>query len=55
MEDLNKMYGMRPADLDKSSRIIFPISFVIFQFLYWIIFGILSVEETEDLIPLDSF
>ena len=52
MKDLNKMFGMTASDIDKYSRVIFPVSFVSFQLMYWIIYGHLSDDVVDELIFL---
>ena len=32
------VFGMRPSDIDKYSRIVFPVCFVCFQLTYWIVY-----------------
>ena len=47
-EELSRMLGMTPSDIDKYSRIFFPITFTCFQLMYWIIYNHLSDDETLD-------
>jgi len=47
-EDLSTILGMTPSDIDKYSRIFFPITFTCFQLMYWIIYNHLSDDETLD-------
>nr|APC26105.1 GABA receptor RDL-like protein [Homarus americanus] len=47
---LNKLYGCSPSDIDKYSRIVFPVCFVCFNLMYWIIYLHISDDSTEDLI-----
>ena len=58
-KDINKMFGITASDIDKYSRMIFPITFVCFQLMYWIIYQHLSDIIVEDLVFLqkewDSF
>jgi hypothetical protein len=54
MKDLNKMFGMTASDIDKYSRIFFPVTFTCFQLMYWIIYQHLSDEVIEDLVYLHS-
>ena len=52
MKDLNKMFGMTASDIDKYSRVIFPVTFTCFQLMYWIIYQHLSDDVVEDLVYL---
>ena len=52
MKDLNKMFGMTASDIDKYSRVIFPVSFACFQLMYWIIYQHLSDDVVDDLVYL---
>ena len=54
MKDLNKMFGMTASDIDKYSRVIFPVSFSCFQLMYWIIYQHLSDDVVEDLVYLHA-
>lgn len=51
-KDINKMFGITASDIDKYSRVIFPITFVCFQLMYWIIYQHLSDILVEDLVFL---
>jgi hypothetical protein len=46
------MFGMTASDIDKYSRVIFPVSFTCFQLMYWVIYQHLSDETVEDLVFL---
>lgn len=48
----DKLYGVSPSDLDKYSRIVFPIFFVCFNLMYWIIYLHITGTRTNDLILL---
>ena len=37
-KNANKMFGVSPSDIDKYSRVVFPVCFVCFNLLYWIIY-----------------
>ena len=52
MKDLNKMFGMTASDIDKYSRVFFPVTFTCFQLMYWIIYQHLSDEVISDLVYL---
>jgi hypothetical protein len=52
MKELNKMFGMTAADIDKYSRVIFPVSFFSFQLMYWVVYLHLSDETVDDLVFL---
>jgi len=53
MKDLNKMFGMTASDIDKYSRVIFPVTFTCFQLMYWIIYRHLSDDVVDDLVYLN--
>ena len=48
----NKLFGVSPSDIDKYSRVVFPVCFVCFNLMYWIIYLHISEEETQDLIAV---
>lgn len=52
MKELNKMFGMTASDIDKYSRVIFPVTFTCFQLMYWIIYQHLSDDVVDDLVYL---
>lgn len=35
---LETIFGVRPSDIDKYSRVVFPVCFVCFQLMYWIVY-----------------
>lgn len=35
---LETIFGIRPSDIDKYSRVVFPVCFVCFQLMYWIVY-----------------
>ena len=45
--------GMRGSDIDKYSRVIFPIMFFCFHMIYWTIYLSISGEIPEDLVYLE--
>lgn len=51
---LHKMMGIAPSDIDKWSRILFPLSFFCFNLMYWIIYLHVSNEVASDLVYLDE-
>ena len=46
--------GMRGSDIDKYSRVIFPIMFVSFHMMYWMIYLSISGEIPDDVVPLNE-
>lgn len=48
----NKLLGISPSDIDKYSRVVFPVCFVCFNLMYWIIYLHISDQLEEDLVPL---
>ena len=53
-KNLQKMGGISPSDIDKYSRILFPVSFTCFNLMYWIIYLNISEEIVPDLVLLGS-
>jgi len=53
MKDVNRMFGMTASDIDKYSRVIFPVTFTCFQLMYWIIYRHLSDDVVDDLVYLN--
>ena len=51
-KNLQKMMGISPSDIDKYSRIFFPVSFTCFNLMYWIIYLHVSDEVASDLVML---
>ena len=48
----SRILGMRGSDIDKYSRVIFPIMFVSFHMVYWMIYLSISGEIPADLVYL---
>ena len=53
-KNLNKMGGVSPSDIDKYSRVLFPVSFTCFNLMYWIIYLHISEELVPDLVLVGS-
>jgi len=51
-KNLNKMFGVGPSDIDKYSRVIFPVCFICFNLMYWIIYSHISSGFAEGIVPL---
>lgn len=52
-KDLNKLYGFTPSDIDKYSRVVFPVCFICFNLMYWIIYLHISDVVADDLEFID--
>jgi hypothetical protein len=53
-KNLQKMGGVSPSDIDKYSRILFPVSFICFNLMYWIIYLNISEDVVPDLVHLQT-
>lgn len=51
-KNVNKLYGISPSDIDKYSRVVFPVCFICFNLMYWIIYLHISDVMEEGLTPL---
>ena len=47
------MFGMTASDIDKYSRVMFPVTFASFQLMYWIIYQHLSDDVVDELVYLN--
>ncbi|KAI1286413.1 Gamma-aminobutyric acid receptor subunit beta [Halotydeus destructor] len=50
----NKLLGVAPSDIDKYSRVIFPVCFICFNLMYWIIYSHISDTLADNLVLLGS-
>ena len=53
-KNLQKLGGISPSDIDKYSRILFPVSFICFNLMYWLIYMNISDDMVPDLVLLGS-
>ncbi|KAG9509756.1 Gamma-aminobutyric acid receptor subunit beta, partial [Fragariocoptes setiger] len=49
---LDSIFGVRPSDIDKYSRVVFPVCFICFQLMYWIVYlhisAFLETSEADE-------
>lgn len=48
MKDHNTLFGVCPSDIDKYSRVVFPVCFLCFNLMYWIIYMHISEFLIDD-------
>ncbi|XP_031767281.2 gamma-aminobutyric acid receptor subunit beta isoform X9 [Galleria mellonella] len=53
-KDISKLLGMTPSDIDKYSRVVFPVCFICFNLMYWIIYLHVSDVVADDLVLLEE-
>ena len=46
----NTLFGVCPSDIDKYSRVVFPVCFMCFNLMYWIIYMHISEFLAEELV-----
>jgi len=53
-KNLNELFGVSPSDIDKYSRVVFPVCFVCFNLMYWLIYLHISNIFEENMIDDDA-
>ena len=53
--DMIRICGLTPSSIDKHSRVVFPVCFVCFNLMYWIIYGHISQQIEDKGPPLIPF
>jgi len=53
--DMIRICGLTPSSIDKYSRVVFPVCFVCFNLMYWIIYGHISQQIEDKEVPLIPF
>ena len=48
IKDHNTLFGVCPSDIDKYSRVVFPVCFLCFNLMYWIIYMHISEFLIDD-------
>lgn len=47
-QNMNELFGVSPSDIDKYSRVVFPVCFICFNLMYWMIYlHISKILEVE--------
>lgn len=49
-----RIFGMRASDIDKYSRVVFPIMFITFHLMYWMIYLSLAGDVPDDIVYLQQ-
>ncbi|OXA49894.1 gamma-aminobutyric acid receptor subunit beta [Folsomia candida] len=51
---IENLYGIAPSDIDRYSRVVFPVCFICFNLMYWIIYLHISDVVEDDLVFLEQ-